>query len=86
MQGIPLSLSGVRKIMERMDWGEVEEFVTFGQVSVECLLKCVHVRCRGSSAMTPFKTYFWLSDAGIACVCAFMQPARHHELADSGKR
>ena len=32
MQGIPLSLSGVRKIMERMDWGEVEEFVSFGQV------------------------------------------------------
>lgn len=32
IQGLPLSLSGVRKIMERMEWGDAEEFVTLGAV------------------------------------------------------
>lgn len=36
-QGIPLSLSGVRKIMERMDWGEVADFVTFGNVNASTI-------------------------------------------------
>eukprot|EP01024_Parvocaulis_polyphysoides_P037228 TRINITY_DN33154_c0_g1_i1.p1 TRINITY_DN33154_c0_g1~~TRINITY_DN33154_c0_g1_i1.p1 ORF type:complete len:283 (-),score=19.72 TRINITY_DN33154_c0_g1_i1:288-1031(-) len=30
--GLPLSLSGVRQIMERMDWGSLQDFVSFGQV------------------------------------------------------
>eukprot|EP01024_Parvocaulis_polyphysoides_P018965 TRINITY_DN1847_c0_g1_i1.p1 TRINITY_DN1847_c0_g1~~TRINITY_DN1847_c0_g1_i1.p1 ORF type:complete len:329 (-),score=40.58 TRINITY_DN1847_c0_g1_i1:50-1036(-) len=34
-QGLPLSLSGVRQIMEMMDWGELEQFVTFGQVGAD---------------------------------------------------
>ena len=32
LQSLPLSLSGVRKIMERMEWGDAEEFVTLGSV------------------------------------------------------
>ena len=32
MQGLPLTLSGVRKIMTMMDWGDIGEFVTFGEV------------------------------------------------------
>ena len=32
VQGLPLSLSGVRKIMERMEWGDAEDFVTLGAV------------------------------------------------------
>lgn len=32
MQGLPLSLSGVRKIMNMMDWGDIGEFVSFGEV------------------------------------------------------
>lgn len=35
LQGLPLSLSGVRKIMERMDWGDAEDFVSFGTVSAD---------------------------------------------------
>lgn len=31
-QGLPLSLSGVRKIMNMMDWGDIGEFVSFGEV------------------------------------------------------
>ncbi|GMH33032.1 hypothetical protein BSKO_00866 [Bryopsis sp. KO-2023] len=31
-QGMPLSLAGVRRIMEAMDWGEAIDFVAFGQV------------------------------------------------------
>lgn len=31
-QGLPLSLSGVRRIMEAMDWGEASDFVTIGAV------------------------------------------------------
>lgn len=30
--GLPLSLSGVRKIMNMMDWGDIGEFVSFGEV------------------------------------------------------
>lgn len=33
-QGLPLSLSGVRRIMESMDWGEASEFVTIGAVGL----------------------------------------------------
>lgn len=29
---MPLSLSGVRRIMEAMDWGDVVDFVSFGEV------------------------------------------------------
>ena len=29
---MPLSLAGVRKIMEVMDWGDMKEFVQFGEV------------------------------------------------------
>ncbi|EIE24349.1 hypothetical protein COCSUDRAFT_65858 [Coccomyxa subellipsoidea C-169] len=36
-QGLPLSLSGVRRIMENMDWGEVFEFVSFGNVGSDHL-------------------------------------------------
>ena len=32
LQGIPLSLSGVRRIMEAMDWGNAVDFVSFGNV------------------------------------------------------
>ena len=32
LQGLPLSLSGVRKIMNMMDWGDIGEFVSFGEV------------------------------------------------------
>ena len=32
LQGLPLNLSGVRRIMEAMDWGDAEEFVSFGNV------------------------------------------------------
>ena len=32
MQGLPLSLSGVRKIMTMMDWGDIGDFVSFGEV------------------------------------------------------
>ena len=32
MQGLPLSLSGVRKIMNMMDWGDIGDFVSFGEV------------------------------------------------------
>lgn len=32
LQGLPLSLSGVRRIMENMDWGDVFDFVSFGNV------------------------------------------------------
>ncbi|KAK9806973.1 hypothetical protein WJX72_009126 [[Myrmecia] bisecta] len=34
-QGLPLSLSGVRRIMDQMDWGSVGEFVSFGQVGAD---------------------------------------------------
>eukprot|EP01025_Chloroclados_australasicus_P030118 TRINITY_DN3018_c1_g1_i2.p1 TRINITY_DN3018_c1_g1~~TRINITY_DN3018_c1_g1_i2.p1 ORF type:complete len:335 (+),score=30.03 TRINITY_DN3018_c1_g1_i2:92-1096(+) len=34
-QGLPLSLSGVRQIMEYMDWGELKSFVSFGQVGAD---------------------------------------------------
>ncbi|KAK9861434.1 hypothetical protein WJX84_008393 [Apatococcus fuscideae] len=34
-QGLPLSLSGVRRIMEAMEWGDAEDFVSFGQVSAD---------------------------------------------------
>ena len=37
MQGIPLSLAGGRKIMERMDWGDVADFVTFGNVNASTI-------------------------------------------------
>lgn len=32
LQGLPLSLSGVRKIMNMMDWGDIGELVSFGEV------------------------------------------------------
>lgn len=32
IQGLPLSLSGVRKIMNMMDWGDIGDFVSFGEV------------------------------------------------------
>lgn len=31
-QGLPLTLSGVRRIMDAMDWGDATEFVKFGEV------------------------------------------------------
>eukprot|EP00803_Ostreobium_quekettii_P009486 evm.model.scf_2912EXC.1 EVM.evm.TU.scf_2912EXC.1 scf_2912EXC:157-4040(+) len=34
-QGLPLSLSGVRQIMEAMDWGDFREFVRFGEVGAK---------------------------------------------------
>ena len=34
-QGLPLSLSGVRRIMEAMDWGDIVDFVSFGQVGAD---------------------------------------------------
>ena len=34
-QGMPLSLSGVRRIMERMDWGDAGAFVGFGEVGAD---------------------------------------------------
>jgi hypothetical protein len=30
---MPLSLSGVRRILEMMDWGEAASFVALGQVT-----------------------------------------------------
>ena len=33
-QGLPLSLSGVRRIMEGMDWGDALQFVAFGNVRI----------------------------------------------------
>lgn len=36
-QGLPLSLSGVRRIMENMDWGDVFDFVSFGNVGSDHL-------------------------------------------------
>ncbi len=35
VQGMPLSLSGVRRIMERMDWGDAGAFVGFGEVGAD---------------------------------------------------
>ena len=32
---MPLSLSGVRRIMERMDWGDAGAFVGFGEVGAD---------------------------------------------------
>lgn len=29
---MPLSLSGVRQISEAMDWGDVEDFIQFGEI------------------------------------------------------
>ena len=37
MQGLPLSLSGVRRIMDNMDWGDALEFVSFGHVNPDQL-------------------------------------------------
>ena len=34
-QGLPLSLSGVRRIMMAMEWGDAERFVTFGEVGAD---------------------------------------------------
>lgn len=42
MQGLPLSLSGVRRIMENMDWGDVFEFVSFGNVGSDHLDDSTH--------------------------------------------
>ncbi|KAK9791634.1 hypothetical protein WJX73_009343 [Symbiochloris irregularis] len=39
-QGLPLSLSGVRRIMEAMDWGDIADFVHFGQVGADQVDKC----------------------------------------------
>ena len=36
-QGIPLSLSGVKQIMQRMDWGDASDFVSFGNVGASCI-------------------------------------------------
>lgn len=36
-QGLPLSLSGVRRIMDNMDWGEALDFVSFGHVNPDQL-------------------------------------------------
>ena len=36
-QGLPLSLSGVRRIMDNMDWGGAFEFVSFGHVNPDQL-------------------------------------------------
>ena len=35
LQGLPLSLSGVRAIMDRMDWGDATDFVGFGHVGAD---------------------------------------------------
>ena len=40
LQGLPLSLSGVRRIMEAMDWGDSEDFVHFGQVGADQVDDC----------------------------------------------
>ena len=37
MKGIPLSLSGVKQIMQRMDWGDASDFVSFGNVGASCI-------------------------------------------------
>ena len=37
MQGLPLNLSGVRRIMSAMDWGDALDFVTFGHVDPDQL-------------------------------------------------
>lgn len=34
-QGLPLSLSGARRILEAMDWGDYTDFVRFGQVGAD---------------------------------------------------
>lgn len=34
-QGLPLTLSGVRRIMEAMEWGNAAEFVRFGEVGAD---------------------------------------------------
>ncbi|CAK0771691.1 hypothetical protein CVIRNUC_003886 [Coccomyxa viridis] len=36
-QGLPLSLSGVRRIMDNMDWGDALDFVSFGHVNPDQL-------------------------------------------------
>ena len=35
MQGLPLNLAGVRRIMEAMDWGDLVDFVGFGNVGAD---------------------------------------------------
>lgn len=35
VQGLPLSLNGVKRIMTSMDWGDAEDFVTIGAVGAE---------------------------------------------------
>jgi len=37
VQGLPLSLSGVRRIMDNMDWGDALDFVSFGHVNPDQL-------------------------------------------------
>lgn len=37
LQGLPLALSGVRRILEMMDWGEAAPFVALGQVKQRTL-------------------------------------------------
>lgn len=39
-QGLPLSLSGVRRIMEAMDWGDIADFIHFGQVGADQIDDC----------------------------------------------
>jgi hypothetical protein len=35
VQGLPLSLNGVKRIMASMDWGDAQDFVTVGAVGAE---------------------------------------------------
>jgi hypothetical protein len=35
LQGLPLSLNGVKRIMTSMDWGDAEDFVSIGAVGAE---------------------------------------------------
>lgn len=35
VQGLPLSLSGVKRILDGMDWSEADDFVTIGAVGAK---------------------------------------------------
>lgn len=60
MQGLPLSLSGVKRIMTSMDWGDATDFVTIGAVGVD------EVRC--SRQGTPSPTCC-IDRLGVPCIC-----------------
>lgn len=74
VQGLPLSLSGVRRIMDAMDWGSAIDFVSFGEVGADQIddndfyILIAPQNVVGSTIMTNLKDMVWTHTVATVCL------------------